>query len=224
MGSTSGAKTLLLPPSVAGVRIPDSVLAKTAAQLAWSVSPEYLFNHCVRTFLFASLIYAKAGTRCDEELVFIASVLHDLGLVPEFMSPDEKFDIDGANAAEKFLQEHNVPRERSDKVWEAIALHAGGGAVARRRGAEVAAVGLGAVIDVQGVGIADFSAAELREILEAYPRLGLKKQFVQSIVELCRRKPAAQIGHFTAEIGRAHIRDFSCPTIESTIMAAPYAD
>lgn len=157
-------------------------------------------------------------------LIFIASLLHDLGLVPEFMSPDERFDVDGANAAEKFLQQHKVPRERSDLVWEAIALHAGGAAVARRRGPEVAAVGLGAALDVQGVGIADFSAAELREILDAYPRLGLKQQFVQSIVELCRRKPAAQLGHFTAEIGRAHIREFACPTIESTIMVAPYAD
>jgi hypothetical protein len=224
MASTIGSKTLLLPPSVAGVRVPDSALAKAAAQLSWSVSPEYLFNHCMRTFVFASALYAKAGSKCDEELIFIASLLHDLGLVPEFMSEDERFDVDGANAAEKFLQKHNVPRERSDVVWEAIALHAGGAAVARRRGPEVAAVGLGAMLDVQGVGITNFSAGELREILDAYPRLGLKKQFVQSIVELCRRKPAAQLGHFTAEIGRAHIREFACPTIESTIMAAPYAD
>lgn len=224
VGTTNGAKTLLLPPSVAGVRIPDSALARAAAELAWASFPEYLYNHCMRTFVFASLIYAKAGTKCDQEIIFIASILHDLGLVPQFMSPDERFDLDGANAAEKFLQKHAVPRERSDKVWEAIALHAGGTAVARRRGPEVAAVGLGAAIDVQGIGIADFSAEELREVLDTYPRLGLKQHFVQSIVELCRRKPAAQLGHFTAEIGRTHIRDFVCPTIESTIIAAPYAD
>jgi hypothetical protein len=217
-------QTLHLPRAVAGVRIPDSALAKSAAQLAWAVSPRYLYNHCMRTFVFASLIYARAGTTHDEELVFVASILHDLGLVPGFMSPEERFDIDGANAAEKFLKERNVPRERRDLVWEAIALHAGGNAVAQRRGPEVAAVGLGAAIDVQGARIADFSRDELRQVLHAYPRLGLKKKFVQSIVELCRRKPAAQLGHFTAEIGRAHIRNFACPTIESTIMAAPFAD
>lgn len=222
--SRIGAKALQLPRAVAGVRIPDSMLAKSAAELAWAASPEYLYNHCMRTFVFASLIYAKEGTKFDEELVFIASILHDLGLMPEFMSPDDRFDIDGANAAEKFLQQHKVPRGRSDRVWEAIALHAGGAAVARRRGPEVAAVGLGAAIDVQGFRIAAFNTDELRQVLDAYPRLGLKKKFIQTIVELCRRKPLAQLGHFTAEIGRAHIRDFACPTIEATIMAAPYSE
>jgi hypothetical protein len=224
VASGISGQTLRLPRTVAGIRVPDSALAKSAAELAWAASPEYLYNHCMRTFVFASLIYARAGTKYDEELVFIASILHDLGLVPEFMSPDDRFDIDGANAAEKFLKQHNVPRERSDIVWEAIALHAGGGPVAQRRGPEVAAVGLGAVIDIQGARITDFSRDELRQVLDAYPRLGLKKKFVQSIVELCRRKPAAQLGHFTAEIGRAHIPNFACPTIESTINAAPFAD
>ena len=215
---------LRLPRSVAGIRVPDSGLAKSAAELAWIASPEYLYNHCMRTFVFASLLYAKAGTRCDEELVFVASILHDLGLVPEFMTPDARFEVDGADAAEQFLARHHVPRERRDSVWDAIALHAGGAAVAQRRGPEVAAVGIGAALDVQGVRVDELSPDDLRQVLEEYPRMGMKKNFIQSFVDLGRWKPAAQIGQFTAEICRAHIPNFACPTVESTIEAAPFAE
>ena len=226
MASAARARgdVLRLPLSVAGIRLPDSALAKSAAELAWIASPEYLYNHCMRTFVFASLIYAKAGTQCDEELVFVASILHDLGLVPEFMTPDARFEVDGADAAEQFLMKHDVPRERRDAVWEAIALHAGGAAVAQRRGPEVAAVGLGAALDVQGVRVDELSRDELRQVLEEYPRLGMKKNFIQAFVDLGRWKPAAQIGQFTAEICRAHIPNFACPTVESTIHAAPFAE
>ena len=44
------------PPSiVAGVRLVDTKIAITATELSQSVSPPYLFNHAVRTFLFGSL-------------------------------------------------------------------------------------------------------------------------------------------------------------------------
>jgi hypothetical protein len=218
--SAKQVEPLNLAKQVAGVRIPDSSLAIAAAQLAWSASPRFLHGHCMRTFVFASMVYTKAGLQYDDELVFIGSLLHDLGLVPEFMSSGARFEIDGADAAETFLKHHNVAKDRIDIVWDAIALHTSGGAAARRRGPETAAVGLGAAMDVLGIGIQNIPADRLREVLEAYPRAGFKTSMIASFVDLCRRKPMAQVAQFTAEIGHEHIPGFACPSFTSVMKEA----
>src|SRR6266545_7790462 len=58
-----------LPTEVAGIRLVDSGLAKKAMALAREVSPAYLFNHCMRTYLFGTLIGRSEGRRCDEEIL-----------------------------------------------------------------------------------------------------------------------------------------------------------
>src|SRR5947207_401709 len=68
------------PAGVAGVRLVNSNIARAATQLTRSVSPPYLFNHAVRTFLFGSLIGRALGQRFDKEVLYLACILHDLGL------------------------------------------------------------------------------------------------------------------------------------------------
>lgn len=222
IGATAPA--LRLPKAIAGVTIPDTKFCQSAAELAFSASPAFLYNHCMRTFVFAAAVYDKAETRYDSELVFAASILHDLGLVPEFMSPNERFEVDSANAADAFMRKHDIAKERRDIVWEAIYLHTGGRALAARRGSEVAAVGIGAAMDIGGLGLAGLPSDRIRQLLSEYPRLGFKRSMVEALVDLCRRKPMAQVGQFTAEIGRAHIHDFKCPTFEQLIMRAPFEE
>jgi hypothetical protein len=68
--------------SVAGVRIPDTVLCNAAVDLLESSSPEFLCTHCLRTYIFGSLAVRGLGRSVvDEEAVFCAAILHDLGLV-----------------------------------------------------------------------------------------------------------------------------------------------
>src|SRR5882762_5827854 len=69
-----------LPSAIAGVRIVDSELARTATALARGASPPYLFNNALRTFLFVSLIGRALGLKWDDEVLYRASMLHDLGL------------------------------------------------------------------------------------------------------------------------------------------------
>src|SRR6266566_2658732 len=71
-GSGPGGR---LPTEVAGVRLVDSDVAKKATALAREVSPVYLFNHCMRTYLFGMLIGRSEARRCDEELLFLACIL-----------------------------------------------------------------------------------------------------------------------------------------------------
>jgi hypothetical protein len=109
--------------SVAGVTIPDTALCNAAVDLLESSSPGFLCTHCLRTYIFGSLAVRGLGRSVvDEEAAFCGAVLHDLGLVPPYRR-DNRFEVDGADAARQFCSKHQVAPERADLVWKAIALH-----------------------------------------------------------------------------------------------------
>src|ERR1700681_5111321 len=133
--------------SVAGIRIPDTALCNAAVDLLESSSPEFLCTHCLRTYIFGSLAVRALGhADIDEEAAFCAAALHDLGLVPAYQR-DNRFEVDGADAARQFCSKHQVPPERADLVWEAIALHTSPG-IATRLADEIAVVHLRAGLEV----------------------------------------------------------------------------
>ena len=132
--------------SVAGVTIPDTALCNAAVDLLESSSPGFLCTHCLRTYIFGSLAVRGLGRSVvDEEAAFCDAVLHDLGLVPPYRR-DNRFEVDGADAARQFCSKHQVAPERADLVWKAIALHTSPG-IATRLADEVALVHLGAGLE-----------------------------------------------------------------------------
>src|SRR5690242_11309850 len=94
--------------NIAGVRIPDSLIARQAEQIVCDCEPEFLFNHSVRVYLFGALHGRNLRLTFDEELLYIASLFHDLGLMDDYGSKDERFEVDGANAARDFLRKHGI--------------------------------------------------------------------------------------------------------------------
>src|SRR3569623_1844514 len=103
--------------------IPDSLLAKEATEILREYSTDLLFNHSVRVYLFAAEQGRQQALRFDAELLYVAAAFHDLGLTRKFSSRSERFEVDGANAARQFLTAHNIPDERVQTAWQAIALH-----------------------------------------------------------------------------------------------------
>jgi len=168
-------------------RIPDSTIAKEATELLLEVSPAFLANHCLRTFVFGDLLGQAANLNYDLEILYLGSLLHDLGLTERF-DGTESFEIDGANAAYVFLKEHGLPLEKAALVREAIALHLS--LAAAQKQAEIALVRAGAGVDIRGRGI---SSQAVAQVVAAYPRLGFKK----GLIEVCRsqaeRKPTSTI-------------------------------
>jgi HD domain len=113
--------------SVAGVSVPDTALCKAAVDLLESSSPDFLCTHCLRTYVFGSLAVRSIGRSvADEEAAFCGAALHDLGLVPPYRR-DNRFEVDGADAAREFCSKHQVPPERTGLIWEPIALHTSAG-------------------------------------------------------------------------------------------------
>ncbi len=56
----------------------------------------------MRTFAFGRAAGELRSAQFDPEMLFLGSVLHDLGLVKQFIR-DDRFEIDGADAAAAFL-------------------------------------------------------------------------------------------------------------------------
>src|ERR1700760_717779 len=115
--------TMTIPDLVSALVIPDSLLAKEATEILRQDSTDLLFNHSIGVYLFAAEHGRQKSLRFDPELLYVAAAFHDLGLIKKFSSQNERFEIDGANAARQFLTAHNVPEEQVRLVWAAIALH-----------------------------------------------------------------------------------------------------
>ncbi|MEM5298866.1 hypothetical protein VSR82_31675 [Burkholderia sp. JPY481] len=106
----------------------------------------------------------------DRELVYIASLLHGLGL-PEDHAADKRSEVDDADAASRFLHAHDYPETTIGIVWDAIALHSAAD-IAHRREPEVALVHFGAHVDVMGLRMDEISPQLIDDKLALYPRLG----------------------------------------------------
>src|ERR1700758_1323310 len=136
------------------IDLPDSEIACAATQFAFDVSPAVVAHHSVRSYLFGRELAAAKGLRCDvdydDELVFLSCILHDLG-VTEHANGDQRFEVDGADAAARFLRDHGVQDARVSTVWQAIALHTSIG-LAHKFGAEQAVAQMGISADIVGTG------------------------------------------------------------------------
>lgn len=104
------------------LQIPDSRIADQAAELVRTSSPEFLTNHCFRSYAWAVALADRDHVRFDAELLYVAAVLHDLGLVARF-DTGRCFEEDGAAAAADLATAERWSDERREALAEAIRLH-----------------------------------------------------------------------------------------------------
>ncbi|WP_035139488.1 HD domain-containing protein [Fischerella sp. PCC 9605] len=202
--------------------IPDSELAKKATQLVAEVSPKFLYNHCVRTYLFGEILGRRDALKFDRELLYLSAVMHDLGLTERF-DGQQRFEVDSADAAQAFLLEHGLPQEKAEIVWDAIALHTSIG-IASRKQPEIALVHLGAGVDAAGMRLQDIAPETVERVIDAYPRLGCGKALMELILSQVKRKPEAAAFTWMADVGRCHVHGFVCPSFGDAIRNSPFND
>src|SRR5258706_8805849 len=88
-----------------GITVIDTPLITQALDYSRTYSEPYLFNHAVRSWLFAVRLGQLQGTAHDAEVLAVGTLLHDLGLTPGFAGP-RRFEVEGADAARTFAREH----------------------------------------------------------------------------------------------------------------------
>src|SRR5260370_31654427 len=109
-------------PALADIAAPDSPLIAAATEYARNCYEPYLFNHVIRSWLFAVKIARIRQVVVDEEVVAVAALLHDLGLTETFQGSN-RFEVEGADAARAFAKGHRVDDRRAPLVWDSVALH-----------------------------------------------------------------------------------------------------
>jgi hypothetical protein len=215
----SNAPLRPLPKLVAGINIVDSKIATEATKLAQEASPLFLFNHAARTFFFSALIGKASGLKVDHELLYIACILHDIGLTEQFVG-DPPFEIQGAQAASRFLEEHGLAKDKSAIVWDGIAMHAS--AIGQFKQPEIALVGAGAGADVIGPDFSVIKKADASEVVRAFPRLKFKAEFVKTCAGVVRQHPRGASRGFMRDIGERCVPDFHPRNICDAINEAPF--
>jgi hypothetical protein len=218
------ARAADLPAEVAGVRLPQSDLALAAATFARQKCPDFLFNHCMRTFTFGVLLLQRRRLSFDVDTAFVAAALHDLGLLQPFESAHGSFEFDGADAAEKFMLQRQRPAADADRVWHAVEMHDGTWALTARQGPEAMLVALGAATDVDGTDPEELETRQIAEVLAAYPRLQFKQRFTSLLIAHCERKPNSQHATWLEGVCRMHATGVEADSVEQRIAAANFAE
>ncbi|WP_353720238.1 HD domain-containing protein [Dyadobacter sp. 676] len=212
-----------IPRTVAGVRIPDSTPARQAIELLLDHGTEFLYNHSLRSFVFACLKGQQSQRRYDAELLYISSVFHDLGLTPHYRSADYRFEVDGANAARDFLRSHGLPEPTLQLVWDAVALHTSPG-IAEHKEAEVALLNYGVALDVVGRGYEQLDEHLRKEIVGVFPRNGFKATIIPTFFEGFRHKPHTTYGNMNADICAFMMPDFQPGNFCDAILQSPWSE
>lgn len=168
-------------------QIPDSENCLKALKLVQQHSPDFLLNHCLRSYAFGVAMAHKVKNSFDKEVFFLGSIMHDLGLVEPFDGA-ETFELEGAKAAHQFCLEQGVEQTKAALVHEMIALHTSVG-IAHKREPEIALLHYGAGADVLGLWLHDINKKTLQEILTEYPRLDFKEGMSKLVSAQIERKP-----------------------------------
>ena len=187
-------------PSIQGVTIPDSTLGRAITEFVRDTETELLFNHSSRVYFFGALAGQQRGLAFDAELLYAATMFHDVGLMPSHSSPNLRFEVDGANAARDFLASHKVDPADIDKVWAGIALHTTPG-VPEFMHPVIALTTAGVEMDVLGLTY-DRYGDEVREaIVAAFPRSAqFKEDIIQAFYDGIRHKPDTTFGNVKADV------------------------
>jgi hypothetical protein len=209
--------------TIAGITIPDSRLAKEAAELIRAAESPLLFDHSMRVYLFGSLQGERRGLAFDPELLYVAALFHDLGLVEGHRSESERFEVDGANAARQFLDGHGVPAEAVRVVWDAIALHTTPGIPAWKE-PEVALLTAGVELDVMGLGFDDVAAEARDLVLAAYPRVDFKRKIVRAFADGIAHKPQTAFGNVKADVLAKLLPGYVRPNFCDLIAESPFRE
>jgi hypothetical protein len=199
--------------SIAGIDVPDTPLIQATLSFARHHLDDVAYNHVMRCTLFGTAISDRvpALQDRDRELHVVAALLHDLGWdrTGTFVSPDKRFEVDGANAAREYVRgsefEHEWDERRVQILWDAIALHTQPD-IAWHKEAEVKATQLGITADFGGVAVMhslglELSEAEWLAVCKEYPRVGFKEGVKQVLCGFCTSKPTTTFDNFVGDIG-----------------------
>ncbi len=189
-----------MPLNIDGVAVPDSKLATAITEMVRDTATPLLFHHSSRVYFFGALAGKQRALKFDPELLYAGAMFHDMGLTAEHSTPHDRFEVDGANAAQDFLRSHHVSEQDIYTVWTAIALHTTPG-IPQYMHPVVALVTAGVEMDVLGLTYQAYAGKVRDAIVGAHPRTPhFKEDIIQAFYDGIKHKPATTFGNVKADV------------------------
>ena len=207
---------------LAGVAVPDTPLVARAIEFARAHSEPYLFNHVMRSWLFATILAEQGGKPYDAEVLAVSALLHDLGLSESLAGP-LRFEVEGANAARDFVRRLGVDERRAQLIWDSIALNSTP-SICLHKETEAALCTLGVGLDWGGWGYDRVPAEQIARIVAEFPRLGMKHQFTKAVCGLCERRPESTYDNFARDFGERFVPGYHAQSTVDLLLKAPFEE
>ena len=205
---------------IAGVSVPDGPLITAAIDYAQRLSEPYLFNHAMRSWLFAETIGRTKGIDYDHEVVAIGTILHDIGLTAGVSGPN-RFEVNGADAAVSFVTGRGLSDRRTQLIWDLVALNSTP-SLALHKEPEVAVGTMGIGLDYGGFGLDALQRADVNRILSAFPRSRMKDRFSEACCRLVMARPETSYDNFLRDFGERFVPGYKTVSTVDLLINAPF--
>jgi len=207
---------------VAGVSVPDTPLISRAIDFAREGTEPYLFNHVMRSWLFAAILAQRKQTAHDSEVLAVTTILHDIGLAESFDGP-LRFEVEGANAARDFARKEGMDDRRTQLIWDGVALNSTP-SIALYKEPEIALATMGIGLDWGGLGYEALTDAEIAAVIEAFPRLGMKERFTKAVCRIVETRPTTTYDNFGRDFGERFVPGYKPASTVDYLLNAPFKE
>ncbi|MGM4910553.1 hypothetical protein [Rhizobium sp. 768_B6_N1_8] len=208
---------------LAGVSVPSTAIIDRAMDYARTDCEPYLFNHVMRSWLFAVRIGQLRGIEHDGEVVALGTLLHDITLNERFAGP-RRFEVEAADLARGFAVDAGLDRRRAQMIWDAVALNSTP-SIGLYKEAEIALCTTGVCLDVVGFQYSLIPAAEMKAIVAEFPRLGMKKKMTGCFCHIARTRPETTYDNFVRDFGERLVPGYAVATSSVDLIAqAPFEE
>lgn len=171
---------------------PDTLAARGALDIAREYQTTALTDHALRSWLWAEAFAAVEGfPDIDHELLYVAALLHDLGITTAFDNHTLSYEDAGAHAAVALTAGAGWSAARRRRVHEVIVRH-NWPSVDPAVDAEGYLLEIATGLDISGARPDALPEGFRREVLTAHPRGTLAAEFGRCVTDQAARKPDTQ--------------------------------
>jgi hypothetical protein len=180
----------------------------------------YLFNHVVRSWLFAARIGQLQNIEHDAEVVAVGTLLHDITLNNRFAGP-RRFEVEGADLARTFATDVGFDKRRAQLIWDSVALNSTP-SIGLYKEAEVALCTAGICLDVVGLQYGVIPSSEMKKIVGEFPRLGMKSRMTRCFCHIAQAHPQTTYDNFARDFGERFVPGYKAPSAVDFVANAPF--
>lgn len=182
---------------------PDSAICQQAEELLRDLRPSEIVGHSYRTYCWARILARRDRVKHDSEVLYVAALLHDLGLAAPNGGEPRCFSLVGAEKAVQLASEAGWSDSSQLAVGQAITLHMNA-SVAANEGPEAHLLTAGAQLDVTGSRYWELSPAAREVVLSRYPRNSAKEALARFFREEARSNPNTRAAVYDRLTGGRH--------------------